>query len=130
MNELIRQAQMMQRKMLKTRRRWARRNWKSPSAAAWSRSGPTARANFGARLDPAVVDPNDVDMLQDLIMSAVNEAVKKGKGLMQSQMAQITGSRFPVCSGAFVQRLPTPLQKIVNQFSALPALGAEEAPCA
>ena len=33
----------------------------------------------------------DVDMLQDLVLSAVNEVIKKGKDLMQGEMAQITG---------------------------------------
>ena len=92
MNELIRQAQMMQKKMLKTQEEMGKKEVEATVGGGMV----TVRANcqgevLALKLDPAVVDPNDVDMLQDLIMSAVNEAVKKGKDLMQSQMAQITG---------------------------------------
>ena len=42
-------------------------------------------------LDPAAVDPEDVEMLQDLILTAVNEAVKKIDDLMASEMGKLTG---------------------------------------
>jgi DNA-binding protein YbaB len=40
-------------------------------------------------IDKAVLE--DVDMLQDMVLAAVNEALKKGKDVMQGEMAQITG---------------------------------------
>lgn len=42
-------------------------------------------------IDPEVVDPEDVEMLQDLIVAAVNQAHEKSQELQQEQMAQITG---------------------------------------
>ena len=42
-------------------------------------------------LDPAAVDPEDVVMLQDLILTAVNEAVKKIDDMMASEMGKLTG---------------------------------------
>jgi hypothetical protein len=42
-------------------------------------------------IDPSVVDSEDVDMLQDLVLAAVNEAVRKSKDMVQSEMSQITG---------------------------------------
>ncbi|MGL6015911.1 MAG: YbaB/EbfC family nucleoid-associated protein [Selenomonadaceae bacterium] len=42
-------------------------------------------------LDPAAVDPEDVEMLQDLILTAVNEAVKKIDDMMASEMGKLTG---------------------------------------
>lgn len=42
-------------------------------------------------LDPAVVDPEDVEMLQDIISAAVNEAIKKVDDMMASEMGKITG---------------------------------------
>ncbi len=42
-------------------------------------------------LDPAVVDPEDVEMLQDIISAAVNEAIKKVDDMMTSEMGKITG---------------------------------------
>ena len=42
-------------------------------------------------IDPEVVDPEDVEMLQDLILAAVNEALESSRGLLQEQMAALTG---------------------------------------
>jgi len=42
-------------------------------------------------LQPEVVDPEDVEMLQDLIMAAVNEAIQKARDLMAERMSSITG---------------------------------------
>ncbi|SEJ43940.1 hypothetical protein SAMN05660742_107167 [Propionispira arboris] len=42
-------------------------------------------------IDPAAVDPEDVEMLQDLISAAINEAVKKVDDLMASEMGKLTG---------------------------------------
>ena len=41
-------------------------------------------------IDKAAVDPEDVEMLQDLIVSAVNECGKKVDDMMQSEMAKLT----------------------------------------
>ncbi len=42
-------------------------------------------------IDPEVVDPDDVDMLQDLILAAVNEAIERSQALAAEQMAGLTG---------------------------------------
>ena len=42
-------------------------------------------------IDPEVVDPKDVEMLEDLIMAAANEALRKMDEVSQSSMAKITG---------------------------------------
>lgn len=42
-------------------------------------------------LQEEVVDPEDIEMLQDLIMAATNEALRQIEDLAQSQMSQITG---------------------------------------
>ena len=42
-------------------------------------------------IDPAAVDPEDAEMLQDLISAAVNEAVKKVDDMMASEMGKLTG---------------------------------------
>ncbi len=43
------------------------------------------------KIDKSVVDPNDVEMLQDLIMAAVSDAMKKSKEMAASEMQQLTG---------------------------------------
>ncbi|AUS98386.1 YbaB/EbfC family nucleoid-associated protein [Clostridium thermosuccinogenes] len=42
-------------------------------------------------IKPEVVDPDDVEMLQDLILAAVNEAMRKAEEMVNSEMAKITG---------------------------------------
>jgi hypothetical protein len=42
-------------------------------------------------VDPAVVDPEDIEMLQDLVMAAVNEAIQKAQEMMGDRMASVTG---------------------------------------
>ncbi len=42
-------------------------------------------------LDPAAVDPSDVEMLQDLIVAAVNDALRSSRQLAESKMSALTG---------------------------------------
>ena len=42
-------------------------------------------------IDPSAVDPNDVEMLQDLIVAAVNDAMTASKQLAESKMSALTG---------------------------------------
>ena len=43
------------------------------------------------KIDPEVVDPDDVEMLQDLIVAAVNEGMKKADAAMEEKMGAVTG---------------------------------------
>ena len=43
------------------------------------------------RIDKEVVNPDDVDMLQDLITAAVNEGIRKAQEMVSAEMAKITG---------------------------------------
>jgi DNA-binding YbaB/EbfC family protein len=48
------------------------------------------------RIDPAAVDPGDVDMLQDLVVAAVNDALRASRELAEQKMAAVTGGlRLP-----------------------------------
>ena len=42
-------------------------------------------------IDPTVVDPKDITMLQDLVKAAVNEASRKSKEFMKAELAKVTG---------------------------------------
>lgn len=47
-------------------------------------------------IDPSAVDPSDVDMLQDLVVAAVNDALRASRELAESKMAAVTGGlRLP-----------------------------------
>ena len=43
------------------------------------------------RIDPSVVDPKDIGMLQDLVAAAVNQALAKAKNVAQDELAKVTG---------------------------------------
>jgi DNA-binding YbaB/EbfC family protein len=42
------------------------------------------------KIDPSVVDPGDIEMLQDLVAAAVNEALRKSQELMKEEMGRLT----------------------------------------
>ncbi|MBU5437165.1 YbaB/EbfC family nucleoid-associated protein [Tissierella sp. MSJ-40] len=46
---------------------------------------------LGITIDESVVDPEDIEMLQDLIMAAVNEALRKAENMMAEEMKKLTG---------------------------------------
>jgi DNA-binding YbaB/EbfC family protein len=50
----------------------------------------------GLTIDPSAVDPDDVDMLQDLVVAAVNEALKASQELAEQKMGAVTaGLKIP-----------------------------------
>lgn len=56
----------------------------------------TAKANGKKEIleiiiDEGVVDPEDVEMLQDLVLAAVNEVLRKAEDMMESEMKKLTG---------------------------------------
>ena len=92
MSDLVRQAQVMQRKMEQLQKDLAEQTVEASSGGGMV----TAIANGAQELvsvsiDKTVVDPEDVDMLQDLVLAAVNEALKKAKELNEAEMGKITG---------------------------------------
>ncbi len=94
MNQLMQQAQRMQREMEKAQEEIA-----SMSATAVAGGGAVKVVVDGKHqitelvIDPGVVDPEDVEMLQDLILVAVNDAVAKLDELSEQRMGQVTGGK-------------------------------------
>jgi hypothetical protein len=92
MNDMLRQAQMMHKKMTKLQEEMAGRTVEATAGGGMVTVTATGSQELtGVKIDPAVVDPNDVAMLQDLILAAANEALKKAKDMMAAEMSQITG---------------------------------------
>jgi DNA-binding YbaB/EbfC family protein len=92
MNELVRQAQIMQKKMAKLQEELEVRTVEG-SAGGGMVTAVVSGSNElkSIAIDKTVVDPNDVDMLQDLILAAVNDGLKKAKAMMETEMGQVTG---------------------------------------
>jgi DNA-binding YbaB/EbfC family protein len=92
MNNLMRQAKKMQEQMMKMQE-----ELEEKTVEASAGGGVVTVVANGKKeimeisIDPAVVDPDDIEMLQDLIMAAVNEALRKAEEMVQSEMSKITG---------------------------------------
>jgi DNA-binding YbaB/EbfC family protein len=92
MNDMIRQAQIMQRKMGE-----AQDALKTKIVEASSGGGMVTIKVTGAQeiaevvIEQSVMESGDVEMLQDLVMTATNEAIKKSKDMMEDEMKSITG---------------------------------------
>ncbi len=92
MNEMLRQAQLMQRKMAEMQESMKTREVEASSGGGMV----TVKVNGGQEIlamaiDPSVVESGDVEMLQDLILAATNEALKKSKAMVEEEMGNITG---------------------------------------
>ena len=92
LNDIMRQAQQMQKKMAEMQEELAKKTVEASAGGGMV----TVKASGALQIvevsiDPAVVDPQDVGMLQDLIHAASNEALKKAREMMESEMSQLTG---------------------------------------
>ena len=92
MNQLMKQAKKMQEQMAKLQEELEQK----PVEASAVGGVVTVVANgkkevTEIRIAPEAVDPDDVEMLQDLIMAAVNEALRQAEEMVQSEMNKITG---------------------------------------
>lgn len=91
LGNLMRQAQKMQEKMAEMQKDLA-----SKTVEASSGGGMVTAIVNGAqevvslRIDPTVADPKDVDMLQDLVIAAVNEGLRRSKQMMADEMSSLT----------------------------------------
>ncbi len=92
MKDIIRQAQLMQKKMAKVQEELAQRTVEATAGGGMVTVQCTGAQEIASVvIDKAVVDPEDVDMLQDLVLAAVNEAIKKSKDMVEAEMGQVTG---------------------------------------
>ena len=101
MGQIMKQAQKFQTKMAKLQEELSERTVEASAGGGMV----TVVANGGQEvlsisIDPEVIDPDDVEMLQDLIMAAVNDALNKAKAMMNEEMGQLTkGMNIPGMPG-------------------------------
>lgn len=101
MGQLMKQAQQFQSKMAKLQEELNDRTVEASSGGGMV----TAVANgaqeiISITIDSEVVDPEDLEMLQDLVMAAVNDALSKAKEMVNSEMGQLTkGMNIPGMPG-------------------------------
>ncbi len=92
MQEMMRQAQQLQKKMAQVQEEMGQKTVEASAGGGMvSVTANGSQTITEIRIDPAVVDPEDVAMLQDLIVAATNEALKKAKEMVESEMSKLTG---------------------------------------
>ncbi len=89
---LLKQAQQLQSKMQALQEDLAKRTVSAQAGGGMVEATVSGRQELlSLRIDPEVVSPADVDLLQDLILAAVNEALNRSRELAAQEMGKLTG---------------------------------------
>ena len=92
MNNLMKQAQQMQKRMLDIQEELATRTVEATVGGGMITAVVNGQQELmSLTISPEVVDPDDIEMLEDLIVAAVNEARHQAQGLMTEEMSKLTG---------------------------------------
>lgn len=92
MSRMMKQVQKMQAEMMRVQEELAEKTVEATAGGGMV----TVVANghqevVSVNIDPEAVDPEDVEMLQDLVLAAVNEALRAAKDMAADEMAKVTG---------------------------------------
>ncbi len=91
-SNMIKQVQKMQQDMMKAQDELEQREYvASAGGGAITATVSGKRELIKIEIKPEVVDPEDVEMLQDLILAAVNEGLRQAEETMQKEMSRYTG---------------------------------------
>jgi DNA-binding YbaB/EbfC family protein len=89
MNNLMKQAQKMQKQMEETTKAMEEKEWEATAGGGAVTVKVSGKKEVtSVKLTPEVVDPDDIEMLEDLIMAATNEALR----MMEEESAQALGA--------------------------------------
>ena len=101
MGQLMKQAQQIQTKMAKLQEDLGERTVEASSGGGMVIVVANGRQEvLSIKIEPEVIDPDDAEMLQDLIMAAVNDALTKAKDMVNEEMGKLTkGMNIPGMPG-------------------------------
>ena len=92
MNNLMKQAQRMQRQMEEAQKEFETKEFTASAGGGAVEVTVSGKKEVTAvKLSEEVVDPDDIEMLQDLVMAAINEALRKAQEKSENNMRSITG---------------------------------------
>lgn len=92
LNKLMKQAQKMQEQMAKTQAELEQKTVEVTAGGGKVKvTANGAGEILSIKIDKEVVDPNDVEFLEEMVLSAVKQAIEQGKEVAQSEMTKITG---------------------------------------
>jgi DNA-binding YbaB/EbfC family protein len=92
LNKLMKQAQRMQEQMAKTQAQLEKKTVEVSAGGGKVKVTANGAGDITAiKIDREVVDPDDVEFLEEIVLSGVKQAIEQGKALAQSEMSRITG---------------------------------------
>ena len=92
MNRMMRQVQKMQADMQRVQEEASGREVEASAGGGAVRATANGKGELvRLAIDPAAVDPSDVEMLQDLVTAAVNESLRRAHEMTAQEMAKVTG---------------------------------------
>ena len=93
MNKMMKQVQKMQADMARIQSELEERTYEATAGGGVVKVTVNGKNEvLDIKIDPEVLDPDDVEMLQDLILAAANEALKKAQETMSTEMGKLTGN--------------------------------------
>jgi hypothetical protein len=92
MGDMMKQAQKLQARMLKVQEELAEKTVESAAGGGMIKVVANGRQQIvSIRIEKEVVNPEDVEMLQDLVLAAVNDALTKSQEMVAAEMGKLTG---------------------------------------
>ena len=92
MGNMMKQAQKLQSKMLRMQEEMADKQVEATAGGGMVKVVANGRQQIlSIQIEKEVVDPEDVDMLQDLVLAAVNDALVKSQEMVSAEMGKLTG---------------------------------------
>jgi DNA-binding YbaB/EbfC family protein len=89
---IMKQAQQMQKRMGELQEELERKQVEASAGGGMVTAVVSGKQQLlDLKIDPSVIDPDDVEMLQDLVTAAVNEAIKQSQQMASEEMSKITG---------------------------------------
>jgi len=102
MNQMLKQVQKMQQQMAKTQEEIAQKTVEATAGGGAVKVVVTGdRRIQSLTLSREVVDPEDVEMLQDLILVAISEGMKKAEEMAEAEMKKVMPGGMPKIPGLF-----------------------------
>jgi DNA-binding YbaB/EbfC family protein len=88
----MKQAQKLQSKMAEMQEELGRRTVSAQAGGGMVEATVNGRQELvSLRIDPEVANPDDIEMLQDLITAAINEALNRSRDMVAQEMSKLTG---------------------------------------
>ena len=92
MGKMMKQAQQLQAKMLKLQEEMASKTVETTSGGGMIKVVANGKQQLvSIQIEKEVVDPDDVEMLEDLVLAAVNDALIKSNEMVAQEMGKLTG---------------------------------------